>query len=184
MCTWVLLDRSERANDLCSDYTNDGQPIASGGWSPAIDAASQNNWDIRVGSAVNKAPIIQAGNSNDSPPTWGAAELIATENSTVKQYVKTYAHHNYPGGTVTSLMSHTNIASNLHVFDADVTAALGQGKPYVFGETNSGTIGTFDQTVTIWLTRYLISLGWRRCYRVAHVWGSPVDARLFPPRHV
>ncbi|KAI0170125.1 hypothetical protein BJ166DRAFT_608229 [Pestalotiopsis sp. NC0098] len=118
-------------------YTSDGQPIASGGWSPAIDAASQNNWDILVGSAVNKAPIIQAGNSNTSPPTWGAAELIATENSTVKQYVKTYAHHNYPGGTVTSLMSHANIATNLHVFDADVTAALGQGKPYVFGETNS-----------------------------------------------
>jgi hypothetical protein len=52
--------------------------------------------------------------------------------------VKTYAHHNYPGGTVTSLMSHSDIASNLHVFDSDVAAALAQGKPYVFGETNSG----------------------------------------------
>ncbi|KAI1377033.1 glycoside hydrolase family 79 protein [Hypoxylon crocopeplum] len=118
-------------------YSRNGQPIASGSWSPAIDAASQNNWDISVGSAVNKAPIIQAGNSNDSPPQWGAAELIATENSTVKQYVKTYAHHNYPGGTVTSLMSHRGISSNLHVFDADVAAALKEGKPYVFGETNS-----------------------------------------------
>ncbi|KAI1396833.1 glycoside hydrolase family 79 protein [Hypoxylon fuscum] len=118
-------------------YSRNGQPIASGSWSPAIDAASQNNWDISVGKAVNKAPIIQAGNSNDSPPTWGAAELIATENATVKQYVKTYAHHNYPGGTVTSLMSHKGISSNLHVFDADVAAALKEGKPYVFGETNS-----------------------------------------------
>ncbi|XDG02669.1 hypothetical protein ABKA04_002284 [Annulohypoxylon sp. FPYF3050] len=63
-------------------YSGAGQPIASGSWSPAIDAASQNNWDISVGSAVKKAPIIQAGNSNDSPPTWGAAELIATENAT------------------------------------------------------------------------------------------------------
>lgn len=87
---------------------------------------------------MGKTSIIQAGNSNDSPPTWGAAELIATENSTVKQYVKTYAHHNYPGGTVTSLMSHPGIATNLHIFDADVSAALGVGKPYVFGETNSG----------------------------------------------
>ncbi|KAI1845537.1 hypothetical protein JX265_011646 [Neoarthrinium moseri] len=118
-------------------YPKDGQPIASGAWSPAIDAASQNNWDILVGSAVNKKSIIQAGNSNASPPEWGAAELIATENSTVKEYVKTYAHHNYPGGSVTSLMSHSNIATNLHVFDADVSAALGEGKPYVFGETNS-----------------------------------------------
>ncbi|KAI1767991.1 glycoside hydrolase family 79 protein [Hypoxylon sp. FL1150] len=118
-------------------YSRNGQPIASGSWSPAIDAASQNNWDVSVGSAVNKKPIIQAGNSNDSPPTWGAAELIATENATVKQYVQTYAHHNYPGGTVTSLMSHKGISSNLHVFDADVAAALKEGKPYVFGETNS-----------------------------------------------
>ncbi|KAL7624819.1 hypothetical protein AAE478_004033 [Parahypoxylon ruwenzoriense] len=118
-------------------YSRNGQPIASGGWSPAIDAASQNNWDILVGSAVDKKPIIQAGNSNDSPPTWGAAELIATENATVKQYVKTYAHHNYPGGSVTSLMSHKGISSNLHIFDADVAAALKEGKPYIFGETNS-----------------------------------------------
>ncbi|KAI1774478.1 glycoside hydrolase family 79 protein [Hypoxylon cercidicola] len=118
-------------------YSRNGQPIASGGWSPAIDAASQNNWDISVGSAVNKKPIIQAGNSNDSPPNWGAAELIATQNATVKQYVQTYAHHNYPGGSVTSLMSHRGISSNLHIFDADVAAALREGKPYVFGETNS-----------------------------------------------
>ncbi|KAI4862862.1 glycoside hydrolase family 79 protein [Hypoxylon rubiginosum] len=118
-------------------YSRNGQPIAAGSWSPAIDAASQNNWGISVGSAVNKKPIIQAGNSNDSPPTWGAAELIATENATVKQYVQTYAHHNYPGGSVTSLMSHKGISSNLHVFDADVAAALKEGKPYVFGETNS-----------------------------------------------
>lgn len=121
-----------------ADYAGAGQPIAAGGWSPAIDAASQNNWDILVGSAIGKTNIIQAGNSNSLPPTWGAAELIATENATVKQYVKTYAHHNYPGGTVTSLMSHSNIASNLHQFDADIAAALGQGKPYIFGETNSG----------------------------------------------
>ncbi|KAI2607802.1 glycoside hydrolase family 79 protein [Hypoxylon sp. NC1633] len=118
-------------------YSRNGQPIAGGSWTPATDAASQNNWDISVGSAMNKGPIIQAGNSNDSPPTWGAAELIATENATVKQYVKTYAHHNYPGGTVTSLMNHRGISSNLHVFDADVAAALREGKPYVFGETNS-----------------------------------------------
>ncbi|OTA76490.1 glycoside hydrolase family 79 protein [Hypoxylon sp. CO27-5] len=118
-------------------YSRNGQPIASGSWSPAIDAASQNNWAILVGSAVNKAQIIQAGNSNDSPPTWGAEELIATENATVKQYIKTYAHHNYPGGSVTSLMSHKSISSNLHVFDADVAAALKENKPYVFGETNS-----------------------------------------------
>lgn len=41
---------------------------------------------------------------------------------------------------MTSLMSHKGISSNLHVFDADVAAALKEGKPYVFGETNSGMV--------------------------------------------
>lgn len=126
------------------DYPSNGQPIAGGSWSPAIDAASQNNWAISVGSAVNKRDIIQAGNSNDSPPKWGAAELIATQNATVKQYIHNYAHHNYPGGSITSLMSHSGISRNLHVFDADVAAALKEGKQYIFGETNSGTCSSFD----------------------------------------
>lgn len=119
------------------------------GWSPAIDAASQDNWDILVGTAVNKQNIIQAGNSNSLPPTWGAAELIATENATVKQYVKTYAHHNYPGGTVTSLMSHSGISTNLHLFDTDIAAALAQSKPYIFGETNSGKRGRYGHSKVV-----------------------------------
>lgn len=91
------------------------QPIAAGGWSPALDAASQNHWDITVGNAIGKKNIIQAGNSNSLPPTWGAEELIASGNATVREYVKTYAHHNYPGGSVTGLMSHSSISSNVHL---------------------------------------------------------------------
>lgn len=89
---------------------------------------------------MNSKRIIQAGNSNAAPPTWGAAELIATENATAKSYVRDYAHHNYPGGTVESLMSHSNIASNVATFDADISAAVGTGKDYVLGETNSGIL--------------------------------------------
>lgn len=131
-----------RQNLTSTDYTSDGQPIAtkSSSWTPATDAASQNNWDILVGSAISNSSskaIIQAGNSNDSPPKWGAAELIATENSTVKSYVKTYAHHNYPGGTLTSLMSHSSIVSNMAKFVPEVAAATNVGKEYVLGETNS-----------------------------------------------
>jgi hypothetical protein len=92
-----------------------------------------------VGSALNSQQIIQAGNSNSAPPTWGAAELISTENSTAKSYVHDYAHHNYPGGTITSLMSHSTIASNVAVFKPDIAAAVAAGKDYVLGETNSGT---------------------------------------------
>ncbi|PSS15258.1 glycoside hydrolase family 79 protein [Amorphotheca resinae ATCC 22711] len=120
-------------------WVSDDQPIAkkAASWTPAVDAESQNNWDILVGSALNSKRIIQAGNSNAAPPTWGAAELIATENATAKSYVRDYAHHNYPGGTVESLMSHSNIASNVATFDADISAAVGTGKDYVLGETNS-----------------------------------------------
>lgn len=131
--------RERKLTPLWSDWASAGQPITNGiTWNPAADAASQNNWDIEVGSALGKTNIIQAGNSNSAPPTWGAEELIATENATVKQYVATYAHHNYPGGTVQSLMSHSGIVSNMAQFDDDVAAALGVGKPYVLGETNSG----------------------------------------------
>ncbi|KAK0625524.1 hypothetical protein B0T17DRAFT_508503 [Bombardia bombarda] len=119
-------------------WKNDKQPIASGTWNPSTDAASQNDWDIRVGNAVGKKAIIQAGNWNSAAPTWGAAQLIATENSTVKQYVRHYAHHNYPGGTIQSLMTHSTTASNVRTnFNADVAAVLKTGKEYVLGETNS-----------------------------------------------
>lgn len=118
---------------------NQPQPIAANGWSPLIDAKSQDDWDIRVGEALGEKIFIQAGNSNEAPPTWGAAELIATENSTVIQYVKDYAHHNYPGGSVSSLMEHSSVSSNLAIFEADIQAATNVSRPYVLGETNSGT---------------------------------------------
>jgi hypothetical protein len=114
------------------------QPIASGTWNPRVDAASQNTWTMQVGDAIGRKNIIQAGNSNSLPPTWGAEVLIASGNATVREYVKTYSHHNYPGGSISSLMSHSNIAKNVHQFDADIASALAVGKPYVFGETNSG----------------------------------------------
>src|SRR6185437_11171767 len=109
-----------------SDYAGASQPIAvaSGDWTPAADAASQDNWDILVGSALQRKNIIQAGNSNASPPTWGAAELLATENATAQSYVYDYAHHNYPGGSISSLMSHSGITSNMEQFDDDIAAVV------------------------------------------------------------
>ena len=122
------------------DWVSDDQPIAvdSPSWTPAVDAQSQDNWDILVGEALDTKLIIQAGNSNSAPPTWGAAELIATENATAMSYVHDYAHHNYPGGTLEALMTHSDIVSNVAIFNADVAAATGAGKEYVLGETNSG----------------------------------------------
>lgn len=122
-------------------YVSDGQPIAFPSWTPAIDAASQNNWDILVGKALGATDFIQAGNSNKAPPTWGAAELIASGNATVRTYVKDYAHHNYPGGNVQTLMSHSGIVSNLELIGTDRKAATDVGKEYVLGETNSASGG-------------------------------------------
>ncbi|AEO59838.1 glycoside hydrolase family 79 protein [Thermothelomyces thermophilus ATCC 42464] len=120
-------------------YPKDGQPIASGTWNPSVDAASQVDWSIRVGSAVGKRNIIQAGNWNQPPPEWGAAQLIASENATASQYIRHYAHHNYPGGDVQKLQSHSQTSSNVRsMFAADVAAVKQQtGKEYVLGETNS-----------------------------------------------
>jgi hypothetical protein len=55
-------------------------------------------------------------------------------------YVFEYAHHNYPGGTLTSLMSHSGIVTNLNQYPADIAAAAKTGKDYVLGETNSGRL--------------------------------------------
>lgn len=123
-----------------SDYPKDGQPIASGPWNPTIDADSQVYWSIRVGRAVGKTDIIQAGNWNQPPSEWGAAHLIARENQEAKQYIRHYSHHNYPGGDIQKLQSHSQTASNIRMFDADVAAVLRTGKEYVLGETNSGKL--------------------------------------------
>lgn len=121
-------------------YAGANQPVAinAGTWNPAADAKSQNLWINQVGKALGGGAIIQAGNSNSDAPTWGAAELIPVLNSTARSYVYDYAHHNYPGGTVTSLMSHSGIVSNMNKFIADVQPATAIGKEYVLGETNSG----------------------------------------------
>ncbi|KAK1752954.1 hypothetical protein QBC47DRAFT_431198 [Echria macrotheca] len=118
-------------------WVKDKQPIASGTWNNVADRASQNDWNIRVGSAIGRTGIIQAGNWNDAPPQWGAAGLIATENATVSQYVRHYAHHNYPGGSIQKLMTHSTTVQNVRGFNADIAAALAVGKEYVLGETNS-----------------------------------------------
>lgn len=105
-----------------------------------MDATSQVDWATRVGSAVGRNNIIQAGNWLQSPPQWGAAQLIARETAAAKQYIRHYAHHNYPGGSIQKLQTHSQTASNVRsMFNADVAAVKRQtGKEYVLGETNSG----------------------------------------------
>ncbi|KAF2842356.1 glycoside hydrolase family 79 protein [Patellaria atrata CBS 101060] len=105
------------------------------------DAQAQGNWQIAVGNGVGTTPLIQAANSLKNPPEWGAIQLLNVQNATAVSHIKTISHHNYPGGTVQSLMSHSNVIRNIGSFSADVQAAKNAGKPYVFGEMNSATGG-------------------------------------------
>ncbi|KAF2463352.1 uncharacterized protein BDR25DRAFT_384655 [Lindgomyces ingoldianus] len=120
-------------------FKSDGQAIAKGTWNAATDAASQANWQMQVGKAIGN--LIQASNSLQSPPQWGAEQLLNAQNSTALGYIKTFSHHNYPGGSIQSLMSHANVVKNVNSFKSDVAAARKAGKEYVFGETNSATGG-------------------------------------------
>ncbi|TVY24801.1 Beta-glucuronidase [Lachnellula hyalina] len=113
------------------------EPEYWSGATAAADAQAQDDWAIRIGQAISTTDIMEEGNSLSPPPTWGAAELIATENSTVTPYVKTFSHHAYPGGDTTTLMEHSLTVSKMAVFKADIAAATTAGKQYVFGETNS-----------------------------------------------
>lgn len=71
------------------------------------------------------------------------AGLAAAEGD-ANIYVKDYCSHNYPQSASTanlaSLMSHSGIASQIKPFAAEASAAAAKGKPYIFGETNSGTL--------------------------------------------
>jgi hypothetical protein len=88
---------------------------------------------------VGRPNIIQAGNWNQAPPEWGAAQMMARETAEARQYIRHYAHHNYPGGSVQKLQSHAQTVSNVRgLFDADVAAVRRSGREYVLGETNSG----------------------------------------------
>ncbi|EKD18874.1 uncharacterized protein L3040_005097 [Drepanopeziza brunnea f. sp. 'multigermtubi'] len=155
-------------------YLRNGQPIAvkAPAWDPSADAASQNDWILEVGATLGIKALFQAGNWNEAPSTWGAEGLIASQNDSVKSYIHNYAHHNYPGGTVDSLMSHTRIAANVDTFAADIAAATSAGKDYVLGETNSVSGGGAAKTsplfgASLWTMDYALrasAAGIKRTY--------------------
>lgn len=74
--------------------------------------------------------------------------LTAVEGS-ANNYVKTYCSHNYPQSASTAnlatLMGHSNIASQISGYSSEITAAANEGKPHIFGETNSGQSGSCQE---------------------------------------
>jgi hypothetical protein len=106
-----------------------------------LDAASQNSWQVSVGEALDKTAIVQAGVFYSSD-TWNIAELEPVE-STGATYVKTFADHYYPqwgpDAYLPTLMGHPDIVSGVSWFAADIEAAAALSKPFIMGETNSGS---------------------------------------------
>lgn len=119
-------------------YTS-SDPIAGGSWSASKDYSSQVSWQNAVGSALSTTNLVSAGVyfGTGAPNIQG---LAAAEGSAI-QYVKDFSSHNYPqggNGNLPSLMSHSSIKSQVAQFAAEISAANGQGKPHIMGETNSG----------------------------------------------
>jgi hypothetical protein len=116
-------------------------PIANGAaWTAAADYASQDSWQDAVCGNLSTSDIISAGVYFGTSPMSivGLAAKEGKENS----FVKDYCSHNYPQSApnfnLTTLMSHSGIASQIKHFAPDISAAIAQRKPHVFGETNSG----------------------------------------------
>lgn len=74
---------------------------------------------------------------------------LTAKEGDADEYVKDYCSHNYPQSSgsynLATLMGHSDIATQIEPYAAEVSAAAGKGKPHIFGETNSGT---FSSTVT------------------------------------
>jgi hypothetical protein len=126
---------------LATVYTS-SDPIANGqSWTAAADYTSQVEWQDAVCGNLSTSDLISAGVFFGTSPM-SIAGLTAVESG-ANEYVKYYCSHNYPQSASTanlaSLMSHSGIASEIESFAAEVSSAANEGKPHIFGETNSGT---------------------------------------------
>ena len=89
---------------------------------------------------MSTTDIISAGVYFGTTPM-NIAGLAADEGNS-NEYVKDYCSHNYPQSASTAnlatLMGHSDIKSQISNFASEVAAAVNEGKPHIFGETNSG----------------------------------------------
>ncbi|KAJ5669430.1 hypothetical protein N7462_010500 [Penicillium macrosclerotiorum] len=142
------------------NFYSSSDPIAnSESWTAAADYASQTKWQDEVCGNLSTTNVISAGVYFGTSPM-SIAGLTADEG-TSNNYVKTYCSHNYPQSASTAdletLMGHSDIASQIAEFASEVSAATDEGKPHIFGETNSGGGGispTFG--AGLWILDYVM----------------------------
>ncbi|KAJ5638261.1 beta-glucuronidase [Penicillium lividum] len=145
------------------DFYSDTDPIADGAsWTAAADYASQVKWQDEVFGNLSTDNLASAGVYFGTSPE-SIVGLTAVEGD-ANDYVKDYCSHNYPQSASTAdletLMGHSDIASEIEPFAAEVTAATAKGKEHVFGETNSATGGGGGISPTfgagLWILDYVM----------------------------
>ncbi|KAF7523279.1 hypothetical protein PCG10_006683 [Penicillium crustosum] len=141
----------------------DSDPIANGAsWTAAADEASQVSWQDAVCGNLSTTEIISAGVYFGTSPM-SLVSLTAKEGD-ADEYVKDYCSHNYPQSSgsynLATLMGHSDIATQIEPYAAEVSAAAGKGKPHIFGETNSATQGGGGISPTfgaaLWILDYVM----------------------------
>ncbi|KAJ5211519.1 uncharacterized protein N7498_003165 [Penicillium cinerascens] len=138
-------------------------PIAQGEpWTAAADEASQVTWQEAVCGNLSTSDLISAGVYFGTSPM-SIVGLTAKEGS-ANDYVKDYCSHNYPQSSGTynlaALMGHSEIATQIEPYAAEISAAAAKGKPHIFGETNSATDGGGGISPTfgagLWILDYVM----------------------------
>ncbi|KAJ5368295.1 uncharacterized protein N7496_008055 [Penicillium cataractarum] len=163
------LAQSEASNLYAMELGNEpnfyssSDPIAGGAsWTAAADYASQVTWQDEVCGNLSATDLISAGVYFGTSPM-SISGLTAVEG-TANNYVKTYCSHNYPQSASTAnlatLMGHSSIASQISGYSSEITAAANEGKPHIFGETNSATQGGGGISPTfgaaLWILDYVM----------------------------
>ena len=114
-------------------------------WTAVADRTSELSWQDSVCRNLSATNIISAGVYFSTSPM--SIQALAAAEGDANAYVKDYCSHNYPqsGSTanLTKLMSHSEIKTQIRPFVAEAAAAKAQGKPHIFGETNSGKFFQF-----------------------------------------
>ncbi|KAJ5090785.1 hypothetical protein N7532_009469 [Penicillium argentinense] len=145
------------------NFFTSSDPIANGAsWTSAVDEASQISWQDQVCGNLSATDIISAGVYFGTSPM-SVASLATTEGDS-NEYVKDYCSHNYPQSSgsynLATLMGHSDIASQIEPYAAEISAAANKGKPHIFGETNSATQGGGGISPTfgaaLWILDYVM----------------------------
>lgn len=139
--TCALAFKPIRANLTNAVYT-DSDPIARGkSWTASADYASQIYWQDAVCGNLSATNLISAGVYFGTSPM--NIDGLTSHEGSANIYVKDYCSHNYPQSASTvnlaKLMGHSDIAKQITPFASEYAAAAAMGKPYIFGETNSGS---------------------------------------------